>query len=107
MKWAQIIPSLSIYVVCKEYLRIFVSLCSPGTRRRTRDRNSTPQNESAPEPRAFQPPHLMNSRQIHPASLHPHLHGGPQQVMFDMEQVRIVYFREIGEGGGGEGPVLR
>lgn len=31
----------------------------------------------------------MNPRQIHPASLHPHhLHGAPQQVMFEMEQVR-------------------
>lgn len=63
---------------------------SPGTRRRTRDRNPTPQNESGQEPRAFQPPHLMNPRQIHPASLHPHhLHGAPQQVMFEMEQVPV------------------
>ncbi|XP_052705176.1 E3 ubiquitin-protein ligase RNF38-like isoform X3 [Crassostrea angulata] len=63
---------------------------SPGTRRRTRDRNPTPQNESGQEPRAFQPPHLMNPRQIHPASLHPHhLHGAPQQVMFEMEQMPV------------------
>ncbi|KAK3095722.1 hypothetical protein FSP39_018067 [Pinctada imbricata] len=63
----------------------------PGTRRRTRERNNTRQNDSSPERRAFQPPNMMNHPAIHPASLahHPHhaVPAGQQHVMYDLEQV--------------------
>ncbi|XP_062612040.1 uncharacterized protein LOC134273846 isoform X2 [Saccostrea cucullata] len=88
-RFSDIVRNAMIVMIQQHSARIIDQPGCPGTRRRTRDRNSGPQNEIGPEPRAFQPPHLMNPRQIHPASLHPHLHGAPQQVMFDMEQVPV------------------
>ncbi|XP_061184690.1 uncharacterized protein LOC133192699 isoform X2 [Saccostrea echinata] len=88
-RFSDIVRNAMIVMIQQHSARIIDQPGCPGTRRRTRDRNSGPQNEIAPETRAFQPPHLMNPRQIHPASLHPHIHGAPQQVMFDMEQVPV------------------
>ncbi|KAK6185010.1 hypothetical protein SNE40_007340 [Patella caerulea] len=59
---------------------------SPGTRRRTRERNITRAADS-PERRAFQPPHLMG-RQIHPAAVLPNP-GQQQPVIIDVDQIPV------------------
>lgn len=67
--------------------------CSPGTRRRTRDRNLPHQHDSSPERRAFQPPSAQQRVQqpmqqpIHPAALP---HQGHPPVIIDMDQMRGV-----------------
>lgn len=60
---------------------------SPGTRRRTRERNSQQTREVSPERRAFQPPHMMAS-QIHPASLPSNHHRTGQRPII-MEQMPV------------------
>lgn len=65
-------------------------LYSPGTRRRTRERNIQQARDNSPERRAFQPPHMMAS-QIHPASLPSNHHRTGQRPII-MEQVRGVFF---------------
>ena len=45
-------------------------VCSPGTRRRTRERANSQRNTTeSPERRAFQPPVFAPGRQVHPAAV--------------------------------------
>lgn len=60
---------------------------SPGTRRRTRERNIQQARDNSPERRAFQPPHMMAS-QIHPASLPSNHHRTGQRPII-MEQIPV------------------
>ncbi|XP_069139798.1 E3 ubiquitin-protein ligase RNF38-like isoform X2 [Argopecten irradians] len=61
---------------------------SPGTRRRTRERNILHHNEGSPERRAFQPPNMMG-QQIHPAALPPHHQSVQQPVLMDVDRVPV------------------